>query len=239
MKLTSPSQSAKSAILSKLRGAKTTAIEKETLDYPVWQSHDPELLKQRFIAGLSASHAEVICVRSSQIANAVEQVLTSKACKSVIVGGACNDTTDVSEYEGGEFLTEILKGASHLDMVQFDCEFEVLKSSLFNEIDAGITHCLGGIADTGTLVLWPDKAEPRSLSLIPPCHIALIKRSTIVSNFAGMMIEQSWQEKIPTNIVLVSGPSKTADIQQTLAYGAHGPSQLVVILIDDVGVEQP
>jgi L-lactate dehydrogenase complex protein LldG len=39
---------------------------------------------------------------------------------------------------------------------------------------------------------------------------------------------------MPTNLLLVSGPSKTADIQQTLAYGAHGPKELVVVLVDDL-----
>lgn len=121
-----------------------------------------------------------------------------------------------------------------LATLQFGGDFTQYKSQLFNDVDVGITHCHSGIADTGAIVLWPDRDEPRTLSLIPPAHIALIKRSTIVSNFAPLIEEQSWQNKMPTNIVLVSGPSKTADIQQTLAYGAHGPSQLVVILIEDM-----
>ncbi|MBW8182975.1 LutC/YkgG family protein [Shewanella nanhaiensis] len=219
--------SAKNAILAKLRDAKARAIPKETLGYPVWQSHDNELIKQRFIAGLLASHAEVSCVNASEIPKTLARVLNSKGCEKVIVGDAN------AEQGSGEFFPAILEGAHRIEVTQFDCEFEALKTSLFTEFDAGITHCLGGIADTGTLVLWPDIAEPRTLSLIPPCHIALIKRSTIVSNFAQMMTLQAWQEKMPTNIVLVSGPSKTADIQQTLAYGAHGPSQLVVILVED------
>ena len=47
------------------------------------------------------------------------------------------------------------------------------------------------------------------------------------------MHQQDWSKSLPTNVVLVSSPSKTADIQQTLAYGAHGPKQLVVLLVED------
>ncbi|AQS36897.1 hypothetical protein Sps_01733 [Shewanella psychrophila] len=241
MSLTASSRVAKRAILARLNRVKLPPIEKETLSYPRWKTQDEQLLTQRFIAGLSANHAEVICVNSTEIAATLTQVLTSKAYKSVVLGCACDETLSDSaanectayHCEKGEFYAEILAGARHCDLLQFDSVVEDFKSRLFNEVDAGITHCFGGIADTGTLVLWPDRAEPRTLSLIPPCHIALIKRSTIVSNFAGMMSEQAWQEKMPTNIVLVSGPSKTADIQQTLAYGAHGPSQLIVILVED------
>lgn len=46
-------------------------------------------------------------------------------------------------------------------------------------------------------------------------------------------MEQDWAHHMPTNALLISGPSKTADIQQTLAYGAHGPSELVVLLLTD------
>ncbi|MPY25016.1 lactate utilization protein C [Shewanella psychropiezotolerans] len=232
---------AKRAILARLNRVKLPPIEKETLSYPRWKTQNEQLLKQRFISGLSANHAEVICVNSSEITATLALVISRKGCQRVALGSACDETlsdsppSDCTAYhcERGEFYAEILAGARHCELLRFESVFEELKSRLFNEVDAGITHCFGGIADTGTLVLWPDRAEPRTLSLIPPCHIALIKRSTIVSNFAGMMIDQAWQEKMPTNIVLVSGPSKTADIQQTLAYGAHGPSQLIVILIED------
>lgn len=77
----------------------------------------------------------------------------------------------------------------------------------------------------------PAVDEPRSLSLVPPCHIVLVHENTLYNDLASIMAEQGWQNTMPTNLVLVSGPSKTADIQQTLAYGAHGPRQLFVILI--------
>ena len=112
-------------------------------------------------------------------------------------------------------------------------EFASWKDDLFDACQAGITHCAGAIADTGTLVLLPDGGEPRTLSLVPPCHIALLAASTIADNLAGLVEAGRWQQAMPTNLLLVSGPSKTADIQQTLAYGAHGPSRLLVVLVED------
>ena len=75
--------------------------------------------------------------------------------------------------------------------------------------------------------------SPSTLSLVPPCHIALLAASTIADNLAGLVAAGRWQQAMPTNLLLVSGPSKTADIQQTLAYGAHGPSRLLVVLVED------
>ena len=214
--------SARNAILSRLRDAEPEANAMETITYQPWVSKDDQLLKQRFIDGLSASHAEVISTACEDLSKLIEKVAVSKQFKQFALGTA------------GEFHHNIVQATQSLKTKFFDNDIKDWKSALFNDVDAGITHCRAGIADTGTLVLWPDIAEPRTLSLIPPCHIALIKRSTIVSNFAQLMETQAWQNNMPTNIVLVSGPSKTADIQQTLAYGAHGPSQLVVILIEDM-----
>lgn len=217
----------RNAILSRLRDAKPEAKAMETITYQPWVSNDAQLTRQRFIDGLSASHAEIISTDRDALNNVIKNIVVSKQFSRIALGTA------------GEFHSDIVKATQSLETpaietMPFDCDISDLKSALFNDVDAGITHCRAGIADTGTLVLWPDISEPRTLSLVPPCHIALIKRSTIVSNFAELMVTQAWQNNMPTNIVLVSGPSKTADIQQTLAYGAHGPSQLVVILIEDM-----
>ena len=212
----------RNAILSRLRDAKPEAKAMESISYQPWVSMSNELIKQRFVDGLTASHAEIISTKAEQINEVIECIIANKKLKRIAIG-----TT-------GEFQTKIEDATQSIETLAFDCDFNDIKTELFNDIDAGITHCRAGIADTGTLVLWPDIAEPRSLSLVPPCHIALIQRSTIESNFAELLVTQAWKSNMPTNVVLVSGPSKTADIQQTLAYGAHGPSQLVVILIEDM-----
>jgi L-lactate dehydrogenase complex protein LldG len=110
-----------------------------------------------------------------------------------------------------------------------------MKETLFYTIDASLTEAAAAIADTGTLLLLPSIAEPRTMSLVPPVHVALLRTSSLVSNFNDLIVQQQWPDNaLPTNALLISGPSKTADIQQTLAYGAHGPKALIVLLIRDI-----
>ena len=103
---------------------------------------------------------------------------------------------------------------------------------MFNHIDAAVTSCRAGIAATGSLVLWPDYNEPRLMSLAPPVHFAVLDAEKLYPSFAQMLAAEQWVKTgMPTNALLISGPSKTADIESTLAYGVHGPKQLVVLLL--------
>ncbi len=104
---------------------------------------------------------------------------------------------------------------------------------MFNDTPASLTGTLGAIAATGSLILWPTREEPRLMSLVPPVHFALLKASEIRDNFYEVQQEFEWAQGMPTNALLVSGPSKTADIEQVLAYGAHGPKDLVVLILED------
>ena len=80
-------------------------------------------------------------------------------------------------------------------------------------------------------MLWPTADKPRLMSLLPPIHVALVEEGSIADSLAETMASQDWAGGMPTNAVLVSGPSKTADIEQTLAYGVHGPKELIVLVI--------
>jgi L-lactate dehydrogenase complex protein LldG len=102
---------------------------------------------------------------------------------------------------------------------------------MFN-VDAGITSVAGAIAETGALILWPSEKEPRLMSIVPPIHIAVLQADTIHSTLSEVMQKENWPGKMPTNIVLVSGPSKTADIEMTLAFGVHGPKELIVLILE-------
>ena len=118
--------------------------------------------------------------------------------------------------------------------LQVECyeqDIEAWKPRLFHDIDASITTTRGGIAETGSLILWPDADEPRLMSLVPPLHIALLQADSIYETFAQAMHLQRWADGMPTNALLISGPSKTADIEQTLAYGIHGPRRLMVLIL--------
>ena len=99
------------------------------------------------------------------------------------------------------------------------------------QADAGLTSAAVALAETGTLVLEPGPAQSRLASLLPPVHFVLLPESRILPS----IFEWSAQlpDSLPSNVVLVSGPSKTADIEQTLVVGVHGPKRLIVIVYPD------
>ena len=86
-----------------------------------------------------------------------------------------------------------------------------------------------GIAETGTLVVESSPQVPRTLSLVPPVHVVVIDEDSVVGSLHQALAHYE-NKSLPTNLIFISGPSKTADIQQTLAYGAHGPRELIVYL---------
>jgi len=107
---------------------------------------------------------------------------------------------------------------------------ETCRDALFAQTDAALTGCRGAIAETGSLVLWPTPQEPRLMSLVPAIHFVLLEAAAIRSSFHELLVEQGWAKGMPTNALLISGPSKSADIEQTLAYGVHGPKELIVLV---------
>lgn len=118
------------------------------------------------------------------------------------------------------------------ELIAYDENIERFKEKLFT-VDAGITSTVGGIAETGALILWPSEKEPRLMSLVPPIHIAILEAGKIHNTFCEVIQKEHWPDKMPTNVVLISGPSKTADIELTLAFGVHGPKELIVLIVEE------
>ena len=96
-------------------------------------------------------------------------------------------------------------------------------------IKAGITSALAGIAETGTLVIPGGEGQPLTASLLPEIHIAVLRATDIEENLA-MVLKHHKVETYPA-AVLVSGPSRTADIEMTLTIGVHGPGEVHVFVI--------
>ncbi len=97
------------------------------------------------------------------------------------------------------------------------------------ELQAGLTGALGAIAETGTLVLPGGPGRPLTASLLPAMHIAVIEASRIYPALAEVLDLPEVQGA--SAVVLVSGPSRTADIEMTLTIGVHGPGELYVFCV--------
>jgi L-lactate dehydrogenase complex protein LldF len=96
-------------------------------------------------------------------------------------------------------------------------------------IKAGITGALAGVAETGTLVIPGGEGQPLSASLLPEIHIAVLRASAILPSVEAALALP--EVAVAPAVTLVSGPSRTADIEMALTIGVHGPGELIVFLI--------
>jgi L-lactate dehydrogenase complex protein LldG len=100
--------------------------------------------------------------------------------------------------------------------------------------DLGVSTAQAGIAETGTLVLESQSEKHRLVSLVPPVHIAIVAASSIVLTLGEALaaVNGGGLRKLSPTITFITGPSRTADIELTLAIGVHGPQELYVIVKD-------
>ncbi|HEY5299499.1 MAG TPA: LUD domain-containing protein, partial [Acetobacteraceae bacterium] len=102
-----------------------------------------------------------------------------------------------------------------------------------------LSHAFAAIAETGTLMMPSGPERPNTLNLLPDTEIVLLRASRIVGAY-----EEAWDRlraetggAMPRTVMLITGPSRSADIEQALELGAHGPRRLHVVLVDDAPVE--
>ncbi len=99
-----------------------------------------------------------------------------------------------------------------------------------------VQHGFAGIAETGTLMLPSAPDRPVTLNLLVDTEVVVLRASAIVGAY-----EEGWDRlraevgAMPRNVMFVTGPSRSADIEQTLELGAHGPRRLHVVLVEDAG----
>jgi L-lactate dehydrogenase complex protein LldG len=221
--------SAKNNILAKLRKSLvgTTPVADdydEALLTQPW-SYPPHQRVARLREMLEAVHGETQLCASADWPAHVLEALAARGIDELLIAP--------QTPHGRQLAAHLAASGAPLRLKAYDRPIEDWKDELFFHTPASLTGTLGGIAATGSLIVWPTPQEPRLMSLVPPVHIALLKASEVYDNLHEVLTRQAWSEGLPTNALLVSGPSKTADIQQTLAYGAHGPKELIVLILED------
>jgi L-lactate dehydrogenase complex protein LldG len=221
--------SAKANILAKLKRSLegTTPLADEFDEALVTQpwSYSAEQRIPRLRQLMEAVHTETHLCRQAEWPALVERLLAERGIATLLIAP--------STAHGEQFSKHCQQASSPLALKTYDRPIEQWKAELFDDTPASLTGTLGAIASTGSLILWPSREEPRLMSLVPPLHIALLKASQVRDNLYQVQREMGWAAGMPTNALLVSGPSKTADIEQVLAYGAHGPKDLIVLILED------
>lgn len=95
----------------------------------------------------------------------------------------------------------------------------------------GITGADYGLADTGTLVMLSSREEARLISLLPPVYIALIARERLLTGLDELLSILPHPAEQTSSMVMITGPSRTADIEQILVRGVHGPGEIHVVVL--------
>ncbi len=215
-------QNARDRILARLyaSGAEQTTVPEAPL--PPELSLDRDAKIERLATLMAAIRTEVHIVDTGSWLEKLRELAREKGWKRLLYGpeapiGSAIETAWASDTEG---LPEL---------VAYTGPVETFKEDLF-QMDAGITSVRAGVAETGVVVLWPTPHEPRLMSLVPTVHVAVLDADTIYNSLAEMMAVERWADGMPTNALLISGPSKTADIEFTLVFGVHGPKELVLLI---------
>jgi L-lactate dehydrogenase complex protein LldG len=95
----------------------------------------------------------------------------------------------------------------------------------------GLTGAVAGIADTGGVVVTNGPGRGRLVSLLPPVHVALLRRGRVFASLPALLRAMPGLAAGCSNLVVIAGPSRTADIEMTLTLGMHGPKAVHVILL--------
>lgn len=96
----------------------------------------------------------------------------------------------------------------------------------------GLTTAVAGIAETGTLMLASDTNHPMTLAFLPETSIITLECADVHRAYEDAFKQFREIQALPRSVNLITGPSRSGDIEQTLQLGAHGPKRLLVILID-------
>ncbi len=162
-------------------------------------------LADQFQLELEALGGECVPCTSAQLTNSLLSLLWARRIERLMVDEACYD---------------LLAGSGLELVLEPDASCQ-----------AGLTRASAGLADTGSLVVTGGPGELLSASLLPETHIAILYLSDLHASLPDVLNTPTVRNA--PNAVVISGPSRTADIEMTLTIGVHGPGELIVLLVDD------
>ncbi len=152
------------------------------------------------------------CDNKSQFSQQLKEVLEKKSLQNICVWET--PLQEVLDAKGLTYQADALQIAT---------------------VDASITLCECLIARTGSIVVSSRQLAGRSLTIYPPVHLVVAYTSQLLLDIKDglQFIQGKYSSQLPSMLSMISGPSRTADIEKTLVLGAHGPKELVLFLIQD------
>lgn len=174
-------------------------------------------LVERFREALEAVAGHCVVVRSeAEAAEAVQQIIEQEKAQRVAVSDSPLVQRVLARVKTG---AELLENTAALEL--FEC-------------DLGVTSAQWAIAETGTLVLESDEERHRLASLVPPVHIALVEAGRMRQTLGEVLrsLNEKGRDGLSRAVTFITGPSRTSDIELTLAIGVHGPGKLYVVILE-------
>jgi len=118
--------------------------------------------------------------------------------------------------------------------IDWPSQLTVMHGAAVREDETSVTPCFAAVAESGGIVTLSGADTPSTLNFVPDTHIVVVRTNQVVAHFEDVWAH--WRSSglpIPRSINVISGPSRTADIEQTIQLGAHGPRRLHILLAGD------
>jgi L-lactate dehydrogenase complex protein LldG len=213
----------RSAFINRISGRlgrplSTEAPLREQITLPRVEIEKADLV-ERFTSELESVGGKVLTVNSvEQAAQKLRQVISDLNTKRIVAW----DRSRFENWNLGSLLDELSVNSIN--------ESDPNHREACLSADIGITSADYAIAETGTLVLLASVQAARSVSLTPTTHVALLNAADIVATAEDFFAQMNTLVK-PSSINFITGPSRSADIENDLSIGVHGPAALYVILL--------
>jgi L-lactate dehydrogenase complex protein LldF len=200
---------------------KTSHLRQEPMANQAVQQEIPRIPTltgaERFATELTTLGGIFIACKPEQVVQEILQVLKSKGINQLLA------------WNEAYLPPGVLKGLVDAGLEISYPEIRTLEPSSL--IRVGLTGASAGIAETGSIIVSGGAGRPLSASLLPETHIALLWEKDMVETLDQALYNEEIKKMSAS--VIISGPSRTADIEMTLTIGVHGPGELVVICISN------
>jgi L-lactate dehydrogenase complex protein LldG len=171
-----------------------------------------------------SGHVHVL-TESESVVPTVLQILEKHGAKQII-------TWDEASLGVPRLLDALIQAGIAIEdsAIPLDSAERRAKLAQLDGVLVGLTGAQGGLADTGSLVVLSGPGRGRLASLLPPVHIALLPAQKLYPSLPAFLAAHPNVTATGSNLVFITGPSRTADIELTLSMGVHGPKEIHVVI---------
>jgi L-lactate dehydrogenase complex protein LldG len=169
---------------------------------------------------------------SAAAAQDPEQLLARFVVEAAALGVDCHVevTPDAVRERLGAILEEKSVAMWEPEYLPYEAATLTRVRAAAADAQIGLTGCDAAIAETASLVMFSAPGRPRTVSLLPPIHVALVRREQLCFSMADVFSNFRERFAHAAACTIITGPSRTADIELTLTLGIHGPGRVVVIV---------